>query len=112
MASLASSLLADQPADPQDDPRPAEGDGEPADGAGDTADGAGDPADGRPTYKGEPLDAARGPGLGCFWIQVILLVSFLILTPVSVWLAAPEWVSAALLLMTLGLLFFVGQTSI
>ena len=23
-----------------------------------------------PLYKGEPLDAERGPGLGCFWIQV------------------------------------------
>jgi hypothetical protein len=66
----------------------------------------------RPTYKGEPLDADRGPGLGCFWVQVVLLVAFLVLTPISVWLAAPEWVSAALLLLSLGLLFFVGQTSI
>ena len=28
---------------------------------------------GPPMYKGEPLDAERGPGLGCFWIQVSLL---------------------------------------
>ena len=32
----------------------------------------------RPTrpveYKGEPLDAERGPGLGCFWFQMVLLV--------------------------------------
>ena len=69
-----------------------------------------DPA--RPTYKGAPLDAERGPGLGCFWIQVVLLVALLIATPISVWIVAPPWVSAALLLMSLGLLFFVGQTSI
>jgi hypothetical protein len=36
----------------------------------------------------------------------------LALTPISVWISAPEWVSAALLLTSLGLLFFVGQTSI
>lgn len=66
----------------------------------------------RPTYKGAPLDAERGPGLGCFWIQVVLLVTLLIATPVSVWISAPPWVSAALLLISLGLLFFVGQTSI
>ena len=27
-----------------------------------------------PEYKGAPLDPERGPGLGCFWIQVVLLV--------------------------------------
>jgi heme/copper-type cytochrome/quinol oxidase subunit 4 len=65
-----------------------------------------------PDYKGAPLDAERGPGLGCFWLQVVLLVALLVLTPVSVWLAAPTWLSAALLIIVLILLFFVGQTMI
>jgi hypothetical protein len=65
-----------------------------------------------PNYKGAPLDADRGPGLGCFWIQVIVLVTFLILTPVSVWLAWPSWISAFLLIAVLVLLLFVGQTTI
>jgi hypothetical protein len=65
-----------------------------------------------PDYKGAPLDAERGPGLGCFWFQVGLLVLLLILTPVSVWLAAPSWVSALMLIVVLVLLFFVGQTMI
>jgi hypothetical protein len=70
------------------------------------------PEPGSPNYKGAPLDADRGPGLGCFWIQVGLLVFLLIATPVSVWLSMPPWVSAAFLILVLILLFFVGQTSI
>lgn len=65
-----------------------------------------------PEYKGAPLDAERGPGLGCFWIQVVLLVALLVLTPLSVVMVAPPWLSALLLFATLGLLFFVGQTMI
>lgn len=65
-----------------------------------------------PDYKGEPLDAERGPGLGCFWIQVGLLVALLVLTPISVVMAAPPWLSATLLIAALAVLFFVGQTSI
>jgi barstar (barnase inhibitor) len=65
-----------------------------------------------PEYKGAPLDAERGPGLGCFWIQIVLLVALLILTPVSVLWAWPSMVSAALLILSLVLLFFVGQTMI
>lgn len=65
-----------------------------------------------PTYKGAPLDAERGPGLGCFWLQVVMFVMLLILTPLSVILAAPPELSAILLFVTLGLLFFVGQTTI
>lgn len=75
--------------------------------AGGTAD---DPA--LPDYKGEPLDPDRGPGLGCFWAQVALLVGLLVATPLSVVLAAPEWLSASLLIILLVLLFFVGQTMI
>lgn len=69
-----------------------------------------DPA--RPNYKGAPLDSERGPGLGCFWIQIGLLVFLLVATPLSVWLAFPPWVSAAMLILTLAILFFVGQTMI
>lgn len=67
-----------------------------------------DPA--MPDYKGAPLDAERGPGLGCFWIQMVLLVALLILTPLSVVWAWPSMVSAALLILSLVLLLFVGQT--
>lgn len=69
-----------------------------------------DPA--MPDYKGAPLDAERGPGLGCFWIQIILFVALMILTPLSVLWAWPSEVSAALLILSLVLLFFVGQTMI
>jgi hypothetical protein len=48
-------------------------------------------------YKGEPLDAERGPGLGCFRFQV--------------WNWPPA-VSMGLLLATLILLLFAGQTVI
>lgn len=63
-------------------------------------------------YKGAPLDAAKGPGLGCFWIQVIVLLVVVLLTPLS---AAWEWpipVTIVLLALTLVLLLFVGQTVI
>jgi hypothetical protein len=63
-------------------------------------------------YRGEPLDAARGPGLGCFRFQLLLLLVLIVLTPLSV---AWEWepaLSAALLFVTLILLLFAGQTVI
>ena len=63
-------------------------------------------------YKGAPLDAAKGPGLGCFWIQVVVLAIVVVLTPLS---AAWEWpipVTIVLLALTLVLLLFVGQTVI
>jgi len=68
--------------------------------------------DGGPLYRGEPLDAERGPGLGCFWVQVGLLTLLLVATPFSVWLGAPTWLSAAMLMVTLILLLFTGQTVI
>src|SRR3954467_9131476 len=70
------------------------------------------PSANMPDYKGAPLDAEAGPGLGCFWFQVGLLVLLLVLTPISVWAAAPSWVSALLLIIVLVLLFFVGQTMV
>ena len=39
-----------------------------------TADAAQTTDTSRPNYKGAPLDAEAGPGLGCFWIQVGLLI--------------------------------------
>jgi hypothetical protein len=63
-------------------------------------------------YKGAPLDAEKGPGLGCFWIQVVVLIVVMFLTPLS---AAWEWpvlVTIVLLAATLVLLLFVGQTVI
>jgi hypothetical protein len=63
-------------------------------------------------YKGAPLDAAKGPGLGCFWIQVVALAVVVVLTPLT---AAWEWpvpITIALLATTLVLLLFVGQTVI
>jgi hypothetical protein len=65
-----------------------------------------------PVYKGEPLDAERGPGLGCFWIQIGLLSFFLVFTPLTVTWGWDPFVSGALLIFTLVLLFFSGQTII
>jgi hypothetical protein len=63
-------------------------------------------------YKGAPLDAARGPGLGCFWIQIATLVVLVVLTPLS---AAWEWpvpVTIGLFVALLVLLLLAGQTII
>jgi hypothetical protein len=65
-----------------------------------------------PEYKGDELDAGRGPGLGCFWLQVGLLAFFIVFTPLTVKLGWPPIVSAILLFVTIGLLLFVGQTVI
>jgi hypothetical protein len=71
------------------------------------------PASVRPVdYKGDLLDAERGPGLGCFWAQLVLLVTFLVLTPLTVAWNMPPWVSIVLLFITLILLLFSGQTVI
>ena len=63
-------------------------------------------------YKGAPLDAERGPGLGCFRFQLALLVVLVVLAPVSAWLGAPDWVSAFLLVAVIVLLLVTGQTII
>lgn len=65
-----------------------------------------------PTYKGEPLDAERGPGLGCFWMQIGLLTFFLVLTPLTVTWGWDSRISGALLIFTLILLLISGQTII
>ena len=66
----------------------------------------------RPDYKGAPLEAARGPGLGCFWVQAALLVVLLVLTPIGVANGWPPTVTFGMLIATIVLLFFVGQTAI
>jgi len=66
----------------------------------------------RVDYKGEPLDAARGPGLGCFRFQLAVLAAGIVLTPLSVLWSWPDWASAALLVGVLLLLLVTGQTII
>jgi len=63
-------------------------------------------------YKGADLEAERGPGLGCFRFQLVVLVAFVILTPLSVVWRWPETLSAALLFAVIGLLLATGQTVI
>ncbi len=70
----------------------------------------------RPTgpiqYKGSDLEPARGPGLGCFRFQVIVLVVLIVLTPLTVAWDWPPAVSAALLFIVIFLLLITGQTII
>ncbi|MEW5990968.1 MAG: hypothetical protein AB1736_06435 [Chloroflexota bacterium] len=63
-------------------------------------------------YKGAPLDADRGPGLGCFWTQLVVLAILVVLTPLSVAWNWPFPVSAGLLIAVLLLLLLAGQTVI
>ncbi len=62
-------------------------------------------------YKGAPLEPERGPGLGCFRFQIVLLVALLLITPLSVG-RIPDVVTAVLLFMTIALLLVSGQTII
>jgi hypothetical protein len=62
-------------------------------------------------YKGEPLEPGRGPGLGCFRFQLVLLVILIVGTPLSVG-RVPNIVTAALLFVTIALLLVSGQTMI
>jgi hypothetical protein len=63
-------------------------------------------------YKGEVLEAERGPGLGCFRFQVIVLAVLIVLTPLSVVWNWPPTVSAVLLFAVILLLLITGQTII
>jgi hypothetical protein len=67
---------------------------------------------GMPEYKGAPLSPDRGPGLGCFWIQVVALVVFIILAPLSAVLNWGAAIATALLIGVVVLLLLVGQTAI
>lgn len=63
-------------------------------------------------YKGEPLDAERGPGLGCFRFQLAVLAVLVVLTPLSAAWGWPEWITTALLVAVVLLLLVAGQTII
>jgi hypothetical protein len=63
-------------------------------------------------YRGEPLEAGRGPGLGCFWLQLGVLAFLLVLTPLTVAWDWPSAVSAILLFLVLILLLLAGQSVI
>jgi len=63
-------------------------------------------------YKGEELQAERGPGLGCFRFQLVVLAIFVVLTPLSVVWNWPDWLSAGLLFSVILLLLVAGQTII
>lgn len=65
-----------------------------------------------PLYKGEPLEADRGPGLGCFWTQAVVLVVVLLLIPVGVNAHWPIWATGLLLTLSLILVLFVSLTVI
>ena len=63
-------------------------------------------------YRGADLEPERGPGLGCFRIQVVVLVIFIVLTPLTVAWNWPIVVSTVLLFAVIGLLLVTGQTII
>jgi hypothetical protein len=63
-------------------------------------------------YKGAPLEPERGPGLGCFRFQLVVLAVLVILTPISVVAGWPQIVSAILLFVVIALLLLTGQTMI
>jgi hypothetical protein len=98
-------LVTDQPATPEQPAAPVDPNADPT-----------PPRRPRSTgpvqYKGDDLEAERGPGLGCFRIQVVILVAFIILTPLSVVWNWPSAVSTALLFAVILLLLVTGQTII
>ena len=63
-------------------------------------------------YKGADLESERGPGLGCFRFQLVVLAVLVILTPISVIAGWPEAISAVLLFVVIALLLLTGQTMI
>jgi hypothetical protein len=63
-------------------------------------------------YRGEELQPERGPGLGCFRFQLVVLAVFIVLTPLSVSWGWPSGVSAGLLFAVIALLLVTGQTII
>jgi hypothetical protein len=93
--------------DPEASPPVATPDGE---AAGESSAPATPPAS--PLYKGEPLEADRGPGLGCFWTQAVVLVVVLLLIPVGVNANWPIWATGLLLTLALILVLFVSLTVI
>lgn len=88
--------MTDERPDPREDPTP--------------------PSQRRPTgpvqYRGDDLQPERGPGLGCFRFQLVVLAVFVVLAPLSVAWGWPSAVSAALLFAVIALLLITGQTII
>lgn len=70
------------------------------------------PTSGPVQYRGEDLQPERGPGLGCFRFQLVVLAVFVVLTPLSVYWDWPPTASAALLFSVIVLLLVTGQTII
>jgi hypothetical protein len=70
------------------------------------------PTTGPVQYRGADLEPARGPGLGCFRFQLVVLAVFIVLAPLSVGWGWPSAVSAALLFGVIVLLLVTGQTII
>jgi hypothetical protein len=63
-------------------------------------------------YRGEELRSERGPGLGCFRFQLVILGVFVVLTPLSVYWNWSPTASAVLLFAVIVLLLVTGQTII
>jgi hypothetical protein len=63
-------------------------------------------------YKGGPLDAEKGPGLGCFWLQIVVLAVTIFLAPLSAAWNWPVPIVIFLFALVIILLLFVGQTII
>jgi hypothetical protein len=63
-------------------------------------------------YKGGPLDAEKGPGLGCFWLQIATLGIAIFLAPLSAAWNWPVPIVLFLFALVIVLLLFVGQTII
>ena len=104
-AAVSLRLVTDQPAEPPTEP--------PFDPKSDPT----PPRRPRPTtgpvqYKGDDLEPERGPGLGCFRFQVVILIVFIILTPLSVAWNWPPAISTILLFAVILLLLVTGQTII
>lgn len=97
--------MTDQPADPSTEP-PFDPKADP------TPPRKPRPNTGPVQYKGDDLEPERGPGLGCFRFQVIILVFFIFLTPLSVVWNWPPIVSTILLFSVILLLLVTGQTII
>jgi len=61
----------------------------------------------------EELDPNQGPGFGCFIWQAILFAIILLLIPIGLFsFGWPVWLLVVLLLIDMGLLFFVSMTAV
>jgi len=108
-------LVTDQPSDDVDEPPNPPSPNPPAlpfDPDADPTPPRRPRATGPVQYRGEELQPERGPGLGCFRFQLVVLAVFVVITPLSVVWGWPSEVSAALLFAVIVLLLVTGQTII